>query len=89
MFHPPGPPRPSGPPSLVNSSGVVHNYIPGIGYRPATHFGIPIRDTTIGGLPRMAPTIGPAQPARIPGGPAITGPGGQPLFRRAPGPFSR
>jgi len=30
------------------------------------------------------------QPARIPGGPPITGPGGQPLYHRAPGPpFSR
>jgi hypothetical protein len=88
MFNPPRPPRPSGPPSLVNSSGVVHNYVPGLGYQPATHFGIPVRDTTIGGFPRMAPTIGPPQPARIPGGPAITGPGGQPLYGRAPGPFS-
>jgi hypothetical protein len=85
MFNLPGPPRPPGPPSLVNSQGVVHDYAPGIGYMPRTHFGIPVRDTTPGGFPRMAPTIGPRQPERILGGPPITGPGGQPLFGRAPG----
>jgi hypothetical protein len=86
--HPPGPPRRPGPPSLVDGSGVVHNHVPGMGYQPASHFGVPIRDTTIGGAPRTAPTIGPAQPERILGGPPITGPAGQSLFKRAPGPFS-
>ena len=91
MFNPPGPPRPPGSPSsFVNRDGYVFNRVPGVGIVPATRFGLPIRDTTIGGFPRMAPTIGPPQPARIPGGPPITGPGGQPLYHRAPGPpFSR
>jgi hypothetical protein len=86
MFgNPPGPPRPGGgPPSLVNGQGYVHTYVPGMGYRPATHFGIPIRDMSPGGIPRMAPSIGPRQPERMIGGLPITGPGGQPLFRRGP-----
>lgn len=87
MFPPPGPPRPPGSPSFVSQSGVVHDHVPGFGYLPRTQFGLPVRDTTIGGLPRMAPTIGPSLPVHIPGGPPITGPGGQPLYRR--GPFSR
>jgi hypothetical protein len=82
---PPGPPRPGGgPPPLVNSQGYVHTYVPGMGYRQATQFGIPVRDTSPGGFPRMAPTIGPRQPERMIGGLPITGPGGEPLFRRAP-----
>jgi hypothetical protein len=89
QFPPPRPPRQPGPQPLVNSQGFVHNYVPGFGYQQAHHFGVPIRDTTPGGFPHMAPTIGPRQPARIPGGLPITGPGGQPLYPRAPGPFSR
>jgi len=50
-----------------------------------TQFGIPVRDLGPGGIPRMAPTIGPRQPERMLGGPAITGPNGEPLFKRAPG----
>jgi len=89
MFNLPGPPRQPGPQPLVDSQGFVYTHIPGVGYQQAHHFGIPVRDTTPGGFPRMAPTIGPRQPERIPGGPAITGPSGQPLYRRAPGPFPR
>ena len=90
MFNLPGPPRHPGPQPLVNSQGFVYTYNPALGgYQQAHHFGIPVRDTTPGGFPRMTPTIGPRQPERIPGGPTITGPGGEPLYRRAPGPFSR
>ncbi len=90
MFNPPGPPRPPGSPSYVNAQGYVFSNVPGVGIVPATRFGIHLRDTSIGGIPRVARTIGPPQPARIPGGPPITGPGGQPLYHRAPGaPFSR
>jgi hypothetical protein len=85
---PPGPPRSAGPPSLIDGSGVVHSYVPGVGYQSARHLGVPVRDTTIGDLPRMAPTIGPPQPARILGGPPITGPAGQPLHGRPPTPFT-
>ena len=60
-------------PVLVDRDAVVHDYMLGVGYRPRTHFGIEVRDTTISGLPHRMPSIGPARPARISGGPVITG----------------
>jgi hypothetical protein len=61
------------PEPLVDDRGVVHDYMLGVGYRPRTHFGVEVRDTSIDGIPSRAPSIGPPQPARMPGGPVITG----------------
>ena len=84
---PPGPPRPGGQPSYVNAQGQVFAPVPGMGIQPVTRFGLPVTAVGIGGLPQLAPSIGPRQPARTPGGLPITGPGGQPLFNRPPGGF--
>jgi hypothetical protein len=74
--------RSSGPRSLISEQGVVHDDVPGVGWRPKTHFsGIEKRDTTVGGLPRQDPSPG-RQPARTLAGTPIRGQGGQPLYRR-------
>jgi hypothetical protein len=65
--------RRSIPAPLVDDQGIVHDYVLGVGYRPRTHFGVEVRDTSIDGIPRRAPSIGQPQPARILGGPVITG----------------
>jgi hypothetical protein len=61
------------PEPLVDDRAVVHDYMLGVGYRPRIQLGIEVRDTSIDGIPRRAPSIGPPQPARMPGGPVITG----------------
>jgi hypothetical protein len=71
--HPQGPPRPAGPEPLISDEGVVNDYVPGVGYRPRTHFGIEVRDTTVSGIVSRPPSVGPPLPARIPGGPVICG----------------
>jgi hypothetical protein len=89
---PPVPPRRLGPPTLSDAQGNVYYKSPigGEEWRPATQFGIPVRDTTIGGFPAHKPTIGPRLQARD-GlfGPPATGPEGQPLYERPTGPFFR
>jgi hypothetical protein len=81
---PPEPPT-SGPQPLVSSQGFVYDRVPGLGYQPRTQFGFAVRDTTPGGFPLLAPSVGPRQPERMLGGLVITGPDGELLFKRAPG----
>lgn len=74
-------------PGLVDGQAYVYDTIPGVpGYHQRTNIaGLPVRDTTIGGFPRVSPTMNgmPRPPAHYgPGGPPITGPGGVPLFNR-------
>ena len=85
--HPPCPPRLTQR-TLMGADGGLYRQIPGMGgkWRPVnTIGGIQARATTVGGFPALPPTIGPRQPARMfPGGPPVTGPGGQPLFGGGP-----
>ncbi len=72
---PPGPPRRTGSLSLIGADGVVYDDVPGAGYQPRTRFGLEVTDTSPGGqaLTHTSPGL---LPARLPGGPLVTGPGG-------------
>jgi hypothetical protein len=83
-FVPQGPPQPVGPPSLISDTGVVHDHVLGVGYRPRTRFGLEVTDTGLSGQPSTAwSPAGPIQ-ARTLAGTPITGPGGRPLYGRPP-----
>lgn len=86
----PAPPSPAEG-GLVDANGVVYIKIPGVGIRPQSTFGLEASDTGPSGVPstQWSPA-GPRQAHITGGGPPITSPEGQGLFRRAgygpPGP---